>query len=999
MQPAFLHIMKRLARCFSLVLDQVFICVLLLFFFLPYEAFAQPFSLFGILNPEGSRLFPGSLVAPRHPGKPDPRWKNFEWQYMDLKEDGADFRLYFYQDESWTAQFAVPELRKEIRELKKTFHYQPSKRFNYLLFSTHKDFQQTHIFNISEGVQGITASTEPTMAIPFWGEAETFRHISTHEMVHQFQTQKIADIGGGSMAATASFFPLWFIEGMAEYYSLHGVDLETRAYIRDLLSYPDADRSYKMPEFFEDSPKGFVQTYKVGQVKIDFLETQFGAGTVQKVLEQGTKILSQNIKPFSEVVSTVLNRTPDEIQKLWKNYLEKNFRPEANQLTQSLNLEKPVPGTGDTIDAYDVSPDGSLIATREIDLLTGRTIIYLIDLKNNKKMEVAADEEPDLTGLFFMELPILALGNHKLAFMVDTTSGPEIEVHHLIRDSENRISIGNKKRIPLHQKKFFEAHSLALSPDEKKLAFVGLDHQSKEKVYEISLENENPIESLKALTEDHSSWKYLNWSKEDEILLSSDKGEMGKNRILLLNPLNQQLQVLLESKEDLWFPNGTQDSFVFQSLQSGSPQIHQVQNGEEIQITDGKTIFTYPRLRKTDDEDVLYVLGLRGGRFHLYSFKKDKRPERIVQKQVPLSRALSHNPWEASMSFNSSLAQLSGVQQYRPFSSSGVRLDNLGAFFGSGSVAGASATVSDLMRDYSVTGEFLILGGIKNANAYFFIENQKFRTKWVSGAYYIVQPREDTLFHSDTTSRFYLHREFGWVGAIQYPLSAFMFTDFELRVGGVNRTDYSDANLRKAFDAVNPGLELMLGPIFRLGYDRVLYETFTGPIRGYGLLLESDTSFFPVRGSITERARIDLSYYLPIVGPTVLAFQGIGGASWWGQFRNPFYVSCDDLFRAYSFGDDRLFGNYLLGLKSEFRFPIGTLFGFPPFRGFIGGDIGSIYSFPKDFSKKMNSSFYAGTSFNFPPLSINLLLSKPLRVAPGPKDSTVLHFTLRYLYL
>ena len=142
------------------------------------SAGAQVLGIAALLNPEGSRLFPGSLVYPRHAGKPDPRWRTFDWSYADLNLSDAPLRLYFYNEESWAAQYVVPELRAEIQELRTIFNYIPKQRFTYLLFSSHRDFAQTNVFNISEEVQGVTSTQEATMAIPYWGQRETYRHIS-----------------------------------------------------------------------------------------------------------------------------------------------------------------------------------------------------------------------------------------------------------------------------------------------------------------------------------------------------------------------------------------------------------------------------------------------------------------------------------------------------------------------------------------------------------------------------------------------------------------------------------------------------------------------------------------------------------------------------------------------------------------------------------------------------------------------------------------------------
>ncbi len=128
----------------------------------------------------------------------------------------------------------------------------------------------------------------------------------------------------------------------------------------------------------------------------------------------------------------------------------------------------------------------------------------------------------------------------------------------------------------------------------------------------------------------------------------------------------------------------------------------------------------------------------------------------------------------------------------------------------------------------------------------------------------------------------------------------------------------------------------------------------------------------------------------------------MGGAAWSlknGTFLDSFFVSSPDIFRAYQFNDIRLLGNYVLGAKIEFRFPIGPLFKFPPLRGLLAADYGTVYVHPDEFGEGGTASFATGLNLNIPPLSIGLVFGFPIRVAPGPKDTYITHFVLRYLYL
>ena len=364
-----------------------------------------------LLNPEGSRLFPQTIVYPRHPGKPDPRWKSFEWKYLDFEVKGAQVRLYFYEEEEWIARFVIQKIEAQIKDLIEIFHYVPSKGFSYLLLGSRREFQQINIFNITEGVQGITSTMERTMAIPYWGESETFRHISTHELVHQLQIQKFTDLSAGNNALQAlAQVPLWFIEGMAEHYSLNGMDSESRQYIRDLLLYPRPEQDYHMPDFFEPGPLNFIGVYKVGQTKIDFLETEFGSGTAQTVLTEAAKHFGEYRTRFNKLVSEQFKLKPEQVENKWRDYLDKKYRKESDQLSQSMNEFEELQEVGETLDLFTVSPDGSMLATREINPLTGVTSIYLRSLNDlEKKLKVIEDRQPDALTLYFMQIPTLSL--------------------------------------------------------------------------------------------------------------------------------------------------------------------------------------------------------------------------------------------------------------------------------------------------------------------------------------------------------------------------------------------------------------------------------------------------------------------------------------------------------------------------------------------------------------------------------------------------------------
>jgi len=323
-------------------------------------AMAQGIGIAALLNPEGSRLFPQVLLFPRHAGKPDPRWKSFQWRYIDQAAGPAKYRLYFYEGEQWPARFTIPRLQGQVADLTRKFNgFAPNKQFSYILFTSLREFRQANVFFVQEGVQGITSTQEATMAIPYLGDAKAFDHVSTHEMAHQFQVQKINELsakrGGEDPIA---YMPLWFIEGMAEYYSLGGLDPESQTYLRDLALYPDKKRGSVMPKFIDEGGYGFASTYKAGQAKIDFIETHFGIGKAQALLEAGARTLGATITDFQTLLEKELGVPKKELEASWQSYVDLRFRGDPKRFRQTFDSFTEVENSGDRLDFYDVTADG-----------------------------------------------------------------------------------------------------------------------------------------------------------------------------------------------------------------------------------------------------------------------------------------------------------------------------------------------------------------------------------------------------------------------------------------------------------------------------------------------------------------------------------------------------------------------------------------------------------------------------------------------------------------
>ena len=192
---------------------------------------------------------PGQVfVIPRHAEKSSVRHFTFDWRYVDILvelESGKEprsggVRLYFYEHERQVAERAVASIESSYRQLVERFRYVPTRTFPYILYSSYQEFLQTNLFPLQEGILGVTSPRDLKLSLPYLGDPRLFEEVGLHEMAHQFTIQKIRTVVDEKKALgdPLEVMPLWFIEGLAEYYAKRGIDPEAEMLVSDLLGNP-----------------------------------------------------------------------------------------------------------------------------------------------------------------------------------------------------------------------------------------------------------------------------------------------------------------------------------------------------------------------------------------------------------------------------------------------------------------------------------------------------------------------------------------------------------------------------------------------------------------------------------------------------------------------------------------------------------------------------------------------------------------------------------------
>ncbi len=184
----------------------------------------------------------------------------------------AHFDIHYYPAEHDAAVQAARLAERWYARFSAELHDQFTQRQPIVLYASHAQFTQTNVVPgfLGDGIGGVTDQERGRVVLPFAAGLGETDHVLGHELVHAFQ-RDILKKHNRAMNA----LPLWFIEGMAEYLSIGGLDTNTLMWLRDAVAQDDLPRIEDL-----DNPNFFP--YRYGQALWAYLGDTFGQDVTWK---------------------------------------------------------------------------------------------------------------------------------------------------------------------------------------------------------------------------------------------------------------------------------------------------------------------------------------------------------------------------------------------------------------------------------------------------------------------------------------------------------------------------------------------------------------------------------------------------------------------------------------------------------------------------------------------------------------------------------------------
>jgi WD40 repeat protein len=939
-----------------------------------------------------------------------------EYERFDFSIMHTDhFDIYYYPEEEAAVKYAARMAERWYTRHSKVFGDTLRGRQPMILYASHPDFEQTNAIQgeLGQGVGGVTEPTKRRIVLPFAGPLAETDHVIGHELVHAFQYSLSGQGDPGAAYRLQGFerLPLWFIEGMAEYFSLGPIDPNTAMWIREsakkeLPSVKDLDN----PQFFP---------YRYGQALLAYIGGRWGDQAVARLLRAAGRRGDLNA-----AIDTVLHMKPDSLSREWHRAVHAQYDSLASK-TVAPEKYGPVlisskSGGGELNVSPVLSPDGKqLVFFSERDLFS--IDLFHADAQTGKVirniLQTALD--PHLQSLEFIN----SAGTwdpegQRFAFAGVTEGKPILDILKVDHDNiERELKFPN----------LGEIYSPAWSPDGRYIAFSALvDGFSDLFLYDLK------SDSLRRLTDDPYADLQPAWSPDGRtIAFATDRStttlsdlKYGNYQLALLDVESGRIKPLptFESGKSInpqWTSDGK--SIYFLSDRNGITDIYRLElaTGHIFQVTNlyggvsGITALS-PAISIAQKTNRLVYSVFEDGKYNIYSADSLKefhetpaspllattdasilppahRTNDLVLLQLrDPDHGLPKDTTFKSDDYHPTLS-LDGVGQ----PSVAVGVDRFGTYMG----GGIALFWSDMLGTQNLATALQIEsgGGSTDLSALLGYFNTAHRLNWggvfqqipyITGSYgaslgYVgSEPAyiEQQIIYRET------NRELD--ALLSYPFSQVLRTDFSVGFRNITFSEQVSTvatSLVTGETLVNNNQDLPAPSALNFGvadlalvYDNSLFGA-ASPILGSRYRLEIS----PNVGTITwfEVLADYRKYWMPLRPFTIAArllHYGRYGSGAEDSRLVPLYLGYPELVRGYdynSFNDnelvpdstgnvpilERLFGSRLLVGNVELRFPLLGLFGIGKgYYGFLPIEFAAFYDAGVAWQNGIKPSFFGG---------------------------------------
>lgn len=307
-------------------------------------------------------------------------YEKFPWKTYSTDH----FTIYFYADDPKILKNVAETAESAYRRVSQDLKHDLSKPVPVLYYTTFTDFEQSNVFQVSEGVLGVSEPILFRMGVHGDMSLDELQSLMSHELAHIFQFDLLWGSQGGALTALTQP-PLWTFEGLSEYVTREWSPWST-------LIVRDSVLNDRIPEF---APSGELvpryplprePAYDFGHAIYEFIVERYGKNAIRDLwlgLKSGSPLLGRR-DPFERTFKLKTREFQQEFRKyLRARYKDFSTRENPEDYSLALGPEFPVNPYYFAF-SHALSPSGDLVATITFNALESDIDIVLLSAKDGR---------------------------------------------------------------------------------------------------------------------------------------------------------------------------------------------------------------------------------------------------------------------------------------------------------------------------------------------------------------------------------------------------------------------------------------------------------------------------------------------------------------------------------------------------------------------------------------------------------------------------------------
>ncbi|WP_412062970.1 BamA/TamA family outer membrane protein [Rubrivirga sp. IMCC45206] len=240
------------------------------------------------------------------------QYQGFDWHVLRTEH----FDVYYYPEAEDLAAIGAETAEDWYEVLETRFDLSLNHRVPLVFYATNLHFKQTNITPgfIPDGVGGFFEFLKGRVVIPADGDLGRFQRVIRHELVHVFTFNKLARVLRDHRRPTDQFLPLWFTEGLAEFWSGEP-DMQHEMILRDAVA-----SNFFVPLHDMGRIAGSFVMYKEGEAFCRFVAEEYGEERLLDLIEE-----SWRSSDFGDVLAVVLGE--EDVSDDWEAWIRAQYTP------------------------------------------------------------------------------------------------------------------------------------------------------------------------------------------------------------------------------------------------------------------------------------------------------------------------------------------------------------------------------------------------------------------------------------------------------------------------------------------------------------------------------------------------------------------------------------------------------------------------------------------------------------------------------------------------